>query len=479
MSDNPNLTAVGDEPIEARIVAWVLGDAAAFEAAELERLCEERPELLVFRRRMRALHGLLTEAEAAEPDPSWQLPPEKRKVLDEIFGTPEQIAIPIAFVKSRRRFPHWGLSVLAACILALLVAGALFAMRGIGGKAMMKESPAIVSYSAAMDDGGGAVQDLNKAVRQQEETVAQAGKLVENMSRRFDRLQSEESAASMPAAPSRPASATAAKAPPAANQPLALGYPPELIEGTPKPIILPGLDSAPATKPAAPPPADALLAAADEEMNVESEPPAMALEGKKVNNQVQRKPSAPSSSMAKVVAADSTSTVAIPEPPTNTPAPTRDFGDGDDFGAGWGEGGMPAGGDSVARRSRETAGRSGLRSGDGSVNRKSIDAILEDREEPAAMASEKGAKDQPDATSLAVSGKNHRHPQRPSPPKLALARCRSPAKPCWMALPWRTAESPPGTRMVRWEVGNSPRNWVRIGANRPRGRPVRRRKCRP
>ena len=79
-------TTIGDEPVEARIVAWVLGEASAFEAAELERLCEERPELLVFRRRMRALHGLLTEAEAAQPDDGWKLPPEKRKVLDEIFG---------------------------------------------------------------------------------------------------------------------------------------------------------------------------------------------------------------------------------------------------------------------------------------------------------------------------------------------------------------------------------------------------------
>ncbi len=88
MNDEPPspFDIVGDEPVEARIVAWVLGEASAFEAAELERLCEERPELLVFRRRMRALHGLLTEAEASEADQSWKLPPEKRKLLDEICG---------------------------------------------------------------------------------------------------------------------------------------------------------------------------------------------------------------------------------------------------------------------------------------------------------------------------------------------------------------------------------------------------------
>jgi hypothetical protein len=65
---------------------------------------------------------------------------------------------------------------------------------------------------------------------------------------------------------------------------------------------------------------------------------------KKVNNAVQRKPSAPSSSMAKVIAANTSSPVAIPVPDTNTPTPSTDFGDGDDFGNGWGSGGDGAGG---------------------------------------------------------------------------------------------------------------------------------------
>ena len=41
MSDK-NFTTHGNEPIEARIVAWVLGEASAFEAEELQRLCEEQ-----------------------------------------------------------------------------------------------------------------------------------------------------------------------------------------------------------------------------------------------------------------------------------------------------------------------------------------------------------------------------------------------------------------------------------------------------
>jgi hypothetical protein len=59
---------------------------------------------------------------------------------------------------------------------------------------------------------------------------------------------------------------------------------------------------------------------------------------KKVTTQVMRKPSAPSSSMAKVIAANTQSPTAVPVPDQVVSAPSLDFGDGDDFGAGWGEG---------------------------------------------------------------------------------------------------------------------------------------------
>ena len=114
-----------DEALEARIVSWVLGEASAFEAAELERLCEERPELLVFRRRMRELHGLLTEAESAQPDDGWKLPEEKRKVLDEIFGSETRIAATAHHdAQKEQRIRHSGrraLLAIAACVVLTLV----------------------------------------------------------------------------------------------------------------------------------------------------------------------------------------------------------------------------------------------------------------------------------------------------------------------------------------------------------------------
>ncbi|BCU76185.1 von Willebrand factor type A domain-containing protein [Luteolibacter sp. LG18] len=120
--DSNPLEPVGDEPIEARIVAWVLGDASAFEAAELERLCEERPELLVFRRRMQALHGLLSEDEASRPDEAWKLPGEKRAKIEALFGA-MHAAPPNVVVAKRFRQPWVRQALMATAACLVLAAG--------------------------------------------------------------------------------------------------------------------------------------------------------------------------------------------------------------------------------------------------------------------------------------------------------------------------------------------------------------------
>jgi hypothetical protein len=65
---------------------------------------------------------------------------------------------------------------------------------------------------------------------------------------------------------------------------------------------------------------------------------------KKVSTNTLRKPSSPSSSMAKVIAANTQSPTAVPVPDQVTNAPSLDFGDGDDFGTGWGDGAGDGGG---------------------------------------------------------------------------------------------------------------------------------------
>ena len=67
------------------------------------------------------------------------------------------------------------------------------------------------------------------------------------------------------------------------------------------------------------------------------------MDQKEVNPQIQRKPSAPSSSMAKVIASTTPSPTAVPVPEMEA-EPNLDFGSGDDFGQGWGSGGDGGGG---------------------------------------------------------------------------------------------------------------------------------------
>lgn len=187
MSQKPPFATIGDEPIEARIVAWVLGDASAFEAAELERLCDERPELLVFRRRMRALHGLLSEAETAEPDHSIKLSPEKRRVLDEIFGVEEPPNVVEHPRAARSRLHLWrkGLLAIAACLVLVAGLAALFSSGSISVLSAHKNAATAKNESKAASAGNSEVmlEELKKAIRKQEDAVEERRKVLANIVR--------------------------------------------------------------------------------------------------------------------------------------------------------------------------------------------------------------------------------------------------------------------------------------------------------
>lgn len=183
---------VGDAPVEARIVAWVLGETSAFEAAELERLCEERPELLVFRRRMRALHGLLTEVEAAEPDHSWRLPAEKRKVLAEIFGEEKVTRLESHSVRPEahkelniRRSGRRTLLAIAACLILTIIVAKLIGPIGHIIPIDFQRSAGVREKAAPQSKAGAAIalQELNEAVRDQEDKVEERRKVLSSIVR--------------------------------------------------------------------------------------------------------------------------------------------------------------------------------------------------------------------------------------------------------------------------------------------------------
>ena len=83
---NDQLHTYIEPELEARITALVLGEASEFEVDELERMIEEKPELMLFRRRIQAMHDLLGEAIKPEPDKNWQLSADRRALLQQTFS---------------------------------------------------------------------------------------------------------------------------------------------------------------------------------------------------------------------------------------------------------------------------------------------------------------------------------------------------------------------------------------------------------
>jgi secreted protein with Ig-like and vWFA domain/type II secretory pathway pseudopilin PulG len=114
--------------LEARVVAWVLGEASAFEAAQLEVLCAEQPELAVFKRRLEAVHGLMGEAVNPLKTPMLLSPERRAKVLAVIGGdAPTVESVVAAPVKVRRKPRVWGIRGLeiAACFAVIAFLSAI------------------------------------------------------------------------------------------------------------------------------------------------------------------------------------------------------------------------------------------------------------------------------------------------------------------------------------------------------------------
>jgi Mg-chelatase subunit ChlD/tetratricopeptide (TPR) repeat protein len=177
MNDSSNsLPPSGDDALEARIVAWVLGEASPFEAAELEKLCSENPELRDFERRTRDLHEILAADATPGMGAAWKLPAGKREKVTDLLGV--ELVEPVGG-KVNRYFARRILLAAAACVAISLVSYPLFS--GSGSKAkvamapektvdFMAESPGVTVSSDSLAKEA-QVEKLRRAVVEQEERV--------------------------------------------------------------------------------------------------------------------------------------------------------------------------------------------------------------------------------------------------------------------------------------------------------------------
>jgi hypothetical protein len=97
--NDPLLPSIPPE-LEARITAWVLGEASPFEVAELTRLVSERPELADFKRRLEFVHGLVSEAHRPPATPAWTLSPERRARVLAAIGAESPTVAPQPVVEA-------------------------------------------------------------------------------------------------------------------------------------------------------------------------------------------------------------------------------------------------------------------------------------------------------------------------------------------------------------------------------------------
>ncbi len=164
---NPNFTPLNDPELEARIVAWVAGEASAFEVAELTRLIGEKPELGIFKRRIEAVHGLV--GEAIKPDHApLRLSEERRTKLLQAIGGSESVSTtgasdtskPVvvdfnATRKATRKYQKWVAAVTTIASIAACLAVGLFSYYSLETKLLIQPDPVPVAIEA--DEGAPAL----------------------------------------------------------------------------------------------------------------------------------------------------------------------------------------------------------------------------------------------------------------------------------------------------------------------------------
>jgi len=155
--NNPQPQPWIDPALEARVVALVLGETSAFEAAELERIVTEIPELAIFKRRIEAVHALVGTALRPE-NPKIQLSLERRRKLLETIGVP--LVVPPKKIRALTLArPAWWSSQLlirvAACLVMTSLVLAIFSKVNVFRNSA--EPPDFEGFSSNSYTGGAVV----------------------------------------------------------------------------------------------------------------------------------------------------------------------------------------------------------------------------------------------------------------------------------------------------------------------------------
>ncbi len=113
-----------DPALEARVVAHVLGETSAFEAAELDRHLADNPELALFRRRITAIHDLVGTATHPDAEPLRLAPDRRAQLLAAIGTVTAEPSETVRVLSPTRR--NWStpriLVPLAACLIVTAIA---------------------------------------------------------------------------------------------------------------------------------------------------------------------------------------------------------------------------------------------------------------------------------------------------------------------------------------------------------------------
>jgi Ca-activated chloride channel homolog len=174
---NPEADAPLGAELEARVVAAVVGEASAFEAAELERIAAATPAVAEFKQRIESMHGLVAEAAERDPQPL-RLSAERRAKLLATIGSTETPAkenvLPLSYArKNAWRTQRWIIGM-AACAMFCVFLSIEVSPRFFGVTRPARPDPSQTILGGAGSSGPAATRMIDREAMVREAQVKAA-----------------------------------------------------------------------------------------------------------------------------------------------------------------------------------------------------------------------------------------------------------------------------------------------------------------